>query len=167
MVVWYMFLFIFKWPICCSWLICIFHCSVLYIVLYINMHIFMRFWQVVSHCYVLTCTIVPKTVMDVNKVEVEVHKRVIIWHITNFAYMTSNRRIYTCYRHTCTLRGPYNNNLSNDTEDSSFLIWWCLFKNVPVEEVLQIIWNRLNTNSSFPECSPLQVKDIMASLDIC
>jgi hypothetical protein len=36
-----------------------------------------------------------------------------------------------------------------------------------VEEVLQVIRNRLNTYPSFPECSPLQVEDIMVSLDIC
>jgi hypothetical protein len=36
-----------------------------------------------------------------------------------------------------------------------------------VEKVLQVIRNRLNTNPSFPEYSPLQVEDIMELLDIC
>jgi hypothetical protein len=36
-----------------------------------------------------------------------------------------------------------------------------------VEEVLQVIRNRLNTNPSFPKCSPLQVEDVMELLDIC
>jgi hypothetical protein len=42
-----------------------------------------------------------------------------------------------------------------------------IFTSVPVEKVLQVIRNRLNTDPSFPECSPLQIEDIMESLDIC
>jgi hypothetical protein len=42
-----------------------------------------------------------------------------------------------------------------------------LFTNVPVEEVLQIIRNRLSMDSSFPERSPLQAEDVMELLDIC
>jgi hypothetical protein len=41
-----------------------------------------------------------------------------------------------------------------------------LFMNVPVEEVLQIIRNRLNTDPSFLECSPLQVENVMELLDV-
>jgi hypothetical protein len=36
-----------------------------------------------------------------------------------------------------------------------------------VEEVLQVIRNRLNMDLSFPECSPLKIGDIMELLDIC
>lgn len=36
-----------------------------------------------------------------------------------------------------------------------------------MEEVLQIVRNRLRTDSSFPERSPLQVEDVMELLDIC
>jgi hypothetical protein len=36
-----------------------------------------------------------------------------------------------------------------------------------VEEVLQVITNRLSTDPSFPECSLLQVEDMMELLDIC
>jgi hypothetical protein len=36
-----------------------------------------------------------------------------------------------------------------------------------VEEVLQVTRNKLNTNPSFPEHSPLQVEDVMELLDIC
>jgi hypothetical protein len=36
-----------------------------------------------------------------------------------------------------------------------------------VEEVLQVIRNRLNTDTSFPGRSPLQVKDVIELLDIC
>jgi hypothetical protein len=35
-----------------------------------------------------------------------------------------------------------------------------LFTNVPVEEVLLAIRNRLSTDPSFPQHSPLQVEDI-------
>jgi hypothetical protein len=42
-----------------------------------------------------------------------------------------------------------------------------LFTNVPVEEVLQVIRNRLTTGPSLPERSPLQVEDVMELLDIC
>jgi hypothetical protein len=42
-----------------------------------------------------------------------------------------------------------------------------LFTNILMEEVLQVITNRLNTDPSFPECSPLQVEDVMELLDIC
>jgi hypothetical protein len=42
-----------------------------------------------------------------------------------------------------------------------------LFTNVPVEEVLQIIKNRLRMDPSFQERSPLQVDDVMELLDIC
>jgi hypothetical protein len=42
-----------------------------------------------------------------------------------------------------------------------------LFTNIPVEEILQVITNRLNTDPSFPECSTLQVEDIIELLDIC
>jgi hypothetical protein len=36
-----------------------------------------------------------------------------------------------------------------------------------VEEVLQVIRNRLNADPSFPERSPLQVEDVMELLDVC
>jgi hypothetical protein len=36
-----------------------------------------------------------------------------------------------------------------------------------VEEVLQVIRNRLNTDPSFLECSSVQVEDVMELLDIC
>jgi hypothetical protein len=42
-----------------------------------------------------------------------------------------------------------------------------LFTNVPLEEVLQVIRNRLNMDPSFPERSPLQVEDVMELLNIC
>jgi hypothetical protein len=42
-----------------------------------------------------------------------------------------------------------------------------VFTNVPVEEVLQVIRNRLGTDPSFPEQSPLQLEDVMELLDIC
>jgi hypothetical protein len=42
-----------------------------------------------------------------------------------------------------------------------------LFTNVPVEEVLQVIRNRLITDPSFPECSQLQAEDVMELLGIC
>jgi hypothetical protein len=42
-----------------------------------------------------------------------------------------------------------------------------LFTNEPVEEVLQVIRNRLTTDPSFPERSPLQLEDMMKLLDIC
>jgi hypothetical protein len=42
-----------------------------------------------------------------------------------------------------------------------------LFANVPVEEVLQVIRNRLNRDPSFPERSLLQVDDVMELLDVC
>jgi hypothetical protein len=42
-----------------------------------------------------------------------------------------------------------------------------LFTNVPLEEVLQVIKNRLNMDPSLPEHSPLQVEDIMELLNIC
>jgi hypothetical protein len=42
-----------------------------------------------------------------------------------------------------------------------------LFTNVPVEEVLQVTRNRFSADPSFPESSPLQVKDVMELLDIC
>jgi hypothetical protein len=36
-----------------------------------------------------------------------------------------------------------------------------------VEEVLQVIRNRLNADTSFPGRSPLQVEDVMELMDIC
>jgi hypothetical protein len=42
-----------------------------------------------------------------------------------------------------------------------------LFTKVPEEEVLQVIRNRQSLESSFPERSTLQVKDVMELLDIC
>jgi hypothetical protein len=42
-----------------------------------------------------------------------------------------------------------------------------LFTNVPVEEVLQVVINRLSRGLSFPERSPLQADDVMKLLDIC
>jgi hypothetical protein len=41
-----------------------------------------------------------------------------------------------------------------------------LFTNVPVEEVLQVIRNRLSTDPFFPERTSLQVEDMMELLDI-
>jgi hypothetical protein len=41
-----------------------------------------------------------------------------------------------------------------------------LFTNIPVEEVLQVIRNRLSTEPYFPERSPLQVEDLIELLDI-
>jgi hypothetical protein len=41
-----------------------------------------------------------------------------------------------------------------------------LFTNIPVEEVLQVLRNRLNTDLFFPR-TPLQFEDIMGLLDIC
>jgi hypothetical protein len=42
-----------------------------------------------------------------------------------------------------------------------------LFTNVPVKEVLQVIRSRLSADPSLPECSPLQVVDVMELLDSC
>jgi hypothetical protein len=42
-----------------------------------------------------------------------------------------------------------------------------LFTNVPVEEALQVMRNRLNVYPSFPASSPLQVENVMELLDIC
>jgi hypothetical protein len=42
-----------------------------------------------------------------------------------------------------------------------------LFTNVPVEEVLQVIRNRLSADPSLPERSSLQAEDVMELLDIC
>jgi hypothetical protein len=56
-------------------------------------------------------------------------------------------------------------NLQNGDSLVSFDV--SLFTNIPVEEVLQVIKNRLNTDPCFPECSPLQVKDVMKLLGIC
>jgi hypothetical protein len=42
-----------------------------------------------------------------------------------------------------------------------------LFTNVPMEEILQVIRNRLSMDHSFPERSSLQVEDVMELLDIC
>jgi hypothetical protein len=42
-----------------------------------------------------------------------------------------------------------------------------IFANIPVEEVLQVMRNRLSTDPSFPERSPLQVEDVMELMDIC
>jgi hypothetical protein len=50
-------------------------------------------------------------------------------------------------------------NLQNEDYLVSFDI--SPFIKVPVEEVLQVIGNRLNMDSSFPERSPLQVEDIV------
>jgi hypothetical protein len=36
-----------------------------------------------------------------------------------------------------------------------------------MEEVIQVIRNRLNTVLSYPEGSPLQVEELMELLDIC
>jgi hypothetical protein len=57
-------------------------------------------------------------------------------------------------------------NLQNEDYLVSFDVV-SLFTNVPVKEVLKVIRNKLNTDSSFPECSPLQVEDVMELLDIC
>jgi hypothetical protein len=57
-------------------------------------------------------------------------------------------------------------NLQNEDSLVSFDVI-SLFTNVPVEEVLQVIRNKLGTNSSFPEHSPLQVEDVLELLDIC
>jgi hypothetical protein len=38
---------------------------------------------------------------------------------------------------------------------------------MPVEEVLQVPRNRHNMDPSVPECSPLQVEDVIELLDIC
>jgi hypothetical protein len=57
-------------------------------------------------------------------------------------------------------------NLQNEDCHVSFDVV-SLFTNVPVEEVLQIVRNRLNTDPSFPERSHLQVDDVMELLDIC
>jgi hypothetical protein len=42
-----------------------------------------------------------------------------------------------------------------------------LFTNVPAEEVLLVIRNRLSTDTYFPKRSPLQVEDLMELLKIC
>jgi hypothetical protein len=42
-----------------------------------------------------------------------------------------------------------------------------VFIDIPVEDVLQVIRNRLSTDASFPEQSPLQVEEVMELLDIC
>jgi hypothetical protein len=42
-----------------------------------------------------------------------------------------------------------------------------VFINAPMEELLQVVRNRLNTEPSFPECSPLQVEEVMELLGIC
>jgi hypothetical protein len=42
-----------------------------------------------------------------------------------------------------------------------------LFTNVPVEEVLEVMRNRLSTVPSLSERSPLQVGNVMELLDIC
>jgi hypothetical protein len=42
-----------------------------------------------------------------------------------------------------------------------------VFTNIPVEEILQVIKNRLSMDPSFPECSSLQVEDVMELLDSC
>jgi hypothetical protein len=55
-------------------------------------------------------------------------------------------------------------NLQNEDYLISFYV--SLFTIVPVEEVLQVIRNRLNMDPSFPVRSPLQVEDIMELLDI-
>jgi hypothetical protein len=41
-----------------------------------------------------------------------------------------------------------------------------LFTNVPVEEVLQVIRNRLSTDPSFPEYSPLQVEAVIEQIEL-
>jgi hypothetical protein len=56
-------------------------------------------------------------------------------------------------------------NLQNKDYHVSFDIV-SLFTNIPTE-VLQVIRNRLNMDSSFPEHSSLQAEDIMELLDIC
>jgi hypothetical protein len=50
-------------------------------------------------------------------------------------------------------------NLQNEDCPVSFYV--SLFTIVPMEEVLQVIRNRLSMDPSFPECSPLEVEDIM------
>jgi hypothetical protein len=55
-------------------------------------------------------------------------------------------------------------NLQNEDYLVSFDV--SLFTNIPLEEVLQVIRNRLSMDPSFPECSPLQVEDVMELLDI-
>jgi hypothetical protein len=57
-------------------------------------------------------------------------------------------------------------NLQNEDYLVSFAVI-SLFTNIPVEEVSQVIRNRLNTDPSFPEHSPLQVEEVMELLDIC
>jgi hypothetical protein len=57
-------------------------------------------------------------------------------------------------------------NLQNEDHLVSFDIV-SLFTNVPVEEVLHVIRNILNTCPSFPERAPLQVEDVMEPLDVC
>jgi hypothetical protein len=59
----------------------------------------------------------------------------------------------------------YQQKLQNENYLVSFDV--SLFTNVPVEEVLQIMRNRLSTDSSFPERSPLQFEVVMELLDIC
>jgi hypothetical protein len=41
-----------------------------------------------------------------------------------------------------------------------------LFINIQVEKVLQIIGNILNTDPSFPQCSPLQAYNLMELLEV-
>jgi hypothetical protein len=57
-------------------------------------------------------------------------------------------------------------NLQNDDYLISFDTV-SLVTNVPTEEVLQVTTNRLNKDPSFPECSTLQIENIMELLDIC
>jgi hypothetical protein len=57
-------------------------------------------------------------------------------------------------------------NLQNEDYLVSFTIA-NVFINISVEEDLQVIRSRLNTDPSFPEQSPLQVEDVMELLDIC
>jgi hypothetical protein len=42
-----------------------------------------------------------------------------------------------------------------------------LFTNVPMEELLHMIRNRVSTDSSFQEQPPFQAEDITELLDIC
>jgi hypothetical protein len=57
-------------------------------------------------------------------------------------------------------------NLQNENCLVSFDVF-SLFTNIPVEEVLQVIRNRLNKDPTFPEHSSLQVEDVVELLDIC
>jgi hypothetical protein len=56
-------------------------------------------------------------------------------------------------------------NLQNEEYLESFEV--SLFTNIPVVEVLQVTRNRLDMDPSFPECSPLQVENIMELLYVC